>query len=130
MSRPAAKKGDTISSLDIHIVEVPTPNGPVMVPLPHPFKGELSENLSRNVKIQGKPAATQGSSGKNDPRHVAMGIRFQREPSNRGRVFMGSTTVRINRRMAARSGDPVLTCNDPTDLPIGRIQADSNVRIG
>ena len=131
MGKPAAKEGDIISSpADIHMVQVPTPSGVATVPLPHPFKGKLTEALSRNVRIEGKPAATSGSWGENKPKHVALGIKFQNDPSNEGRVFLGSSTVRINKKQAARAGDPVLTCNDPTDLPIGKIQANSKVRIG
>jgi uncharacterized Zn-binding protein involved in type VI secretion len=38
--------------------------------------------------------------------------------------------VRINGRPAARAGDTAMTCNDPTDLPIGRVQAEGTVSIG
>ena len=34
-------------------------------------------------------------------------------------------TVKINGKMAARNGDTAMTCNDPTDLPIGQIIARS-----
>jgi len=43
---------------------------------------------------------------------------------------MGSTTVKINGKMAARSGDMVMTCNDPVDLPIGKVIAVGTVLIG
>jgi uncharacterized Zn-binding protein involved in type VI secretion len=43
---------------------------------------------------------------------------------------MGSTTVTINGKAAARAGDPVRTCNDPTDLPVGQIVAQGTVMIG
>jgi len=29
--------------------------------------------------------------------------------------------VKINGKMAARMGDTAMTCNDPTDLPIGKV---------
>ena len=32
--------------------------------------------------------------------------------------------------MAARSGDMVMTCNDPTDLPVGKVIASGTVKIG
>ncbi|WP_395475366.1 PAAR domain-containing protein [Saccharopolyspora spinosa] len=44
--------------------------------------------------------------------------------------MVGSLTVRINGKPAARAGDPVLTCNDPVDLPVGRVLAVGTVRIG
>ncbi len=130
MGKAAAKKGDKVSSLDIHMVDIPTPTGPVTVPLPHPFKAELKEKLSKNVNILGKPAAMRGSGGPNDPKHVALGLRFSSEPSNECSVFLGSMKVKINGRPAARAGDLVLTCNDPTDLPIGKLDASGSVKIG
>ena len=130
MGKAAAKQGDKVTALDLHMVDIPTPTGPVTVPLPHPFKGELKEKLSKNVNIMGKPAAVRGSTAPNDPKHVALGLRFASEPANEGSVFLGSMTVRINGRPAARSGDLVLTCNDPTDLPIGKLDASGSVKIG
>ena len=131
MGMPAAKKDDKIiSPADIHLVQIPTPTGPIVVPLPHPFAGKLTKDLSKNVKVMGKPAAMQGSWGENNPKHVPMGAKFVREPSNKGRVFMGSLTVRINGKQAARSGDRVLTCNDPVDVPVGQVIASGSVKIG
>jgi uncharacterized Zn-binding protein involved in type VI secretion len=43
---------------------------------------------------------------------------------------MGSQTVKINGKAAARSGDSVRTCNDPADLPVGTIVAVGTVMIG
>jgi len=68
----------------------------------------------------------------NAPPHIPTppGTAFQRPPRNQGQVQRGSATVLINGRQAARSGDAVMTCNDPTDLPVGTIVAVSNVLIG
>lgn len=130
MGRPAAKLGDTIFAIDIHLVFTPPVGTPV--PLPHPFRGTINGNLSRNVKIMGRPAATVGSIAINMPPHIPTppGIAFQKIPSNKGTVQMGSLTVRINGKMAARAGDMALTCNDPIDLPIGRVIAMGTVLIG
>ena len=65
MANPAAKQGDQIVATDIHIVMIPTPGGPVPTPLPHPFVGQLDGSLSSDVKIEGKPAATKGSTATN-----------------------------------------------------------------
>jgi uncharacterized Zn-binding protein involved in type VI secretion len=43
---------------------------------------------------------------------------------------MGSSTVFINGKAAARNGDTALTCNDPADLPAGTIIATGTVFIG
>jgi len=44
--------------------------------------------------------------------------------------MMGSATVKINGKMAARNGDTAKTCNDPVDAPIGAVMAVSTVMIG
>ena len=98
MGRPAAKAGDTIAATDTHIVIVPIGTAQVPVPLFHVFNGKLSGNLSNDVRIMGRPAATVGSVATNTVAHLptAPGIAFQRVPSNRGRVSRGSGSVRIN----------------------------------
>ncbi len=50
---------------------------------------------------------------------------FSKPPTNQGRVVTGSPTVLVNGKPLARVGDPVLTCNDPADLPVGTISAGS-----
>jgi uncharacterized Zn-binding protein involved in type VI secretion len=130
MGQPAAKQGDQISAIDTHIIMIPSPGGPVPTPLPHPFHGIINGNLSSNVKIMGMAAATQGSTADNVPPHIPQGGPFQRPPSNKGQIINGSTTVMINGKPAARNGDKVLTCNDPTDLPVGTVIAVGIVMIG
>jgi len=132
MGKPAAKQGDQVLAIDTHIVMVPSPGGPVPTPLPHPFVGMLDGELSQNVKIMGKPAATVGSTASNSPQHVPTppGTSFQNPPKNKGTVRMGSATVKINGKAAARLGDPVETCNDPADAPVGQVLATGTVMIG
>ena len=130
MGQPAAKQGDQVVATDTHIVMIPSPGGPVPTPLPHPFLGQLDGSLSKDVNVGGKPAAVQGSTATNTPSHIPQGGPFQKPPSNRGTVQLGSGTVLINGKPAARNGDKVLTCNDPADLPIGTIVAVSTVFIG
>lgn len=130
MGQPAAKQGDRVFATDIHIVAIPSPGGPVPTPLPHPFTGQLDGSLSGDVRIDGKPAAVQGSTATNTPSHVPQGGPFQTPPSNRAMVQTGSATVRINGRPAARQGDTATTCNDPADLPAGSVLAVGTVRIG
>ncbi|MBW4631790.1 MAG: PAAR domain-containing protein [Iphinoe sp. HA4291-MV1] len=130
MGLPAAKYGDKILAIDIHLVIVPPPLiSPV--PMPFPFNGIINGNLSRNVKIMGMPAATVDSTAFNTPPHIPIPpITFQKPPSNKATIRIGSPTVRINGKMAARAGDMALTCNDPIDLPIGRVIATGTVFIG
>ena len=130
MGQPAAKQGDTITATDIHIIMIPTPTGPVPTPLPHPFNGIISGGTSSDVLIQGLPAATVGSTATNTPPHIPQGGPFQIPPTNQGRIITGSATVLINGKQAARSGDTAMTCNDPTELPVGQVVAVSTVLIG
>ena len=128
MGQPAAKQGDQVTATDIHLIQPPGPSSPV--PVPHQFNGILNSNLSTNVNIQGVPAAFVGSTATNQPPHIPSGGSFVVPPQNKGDVFSGSTTVFINSKAAARSGDTVMTCNDPAPLPVGTIQATGTVLIG
>lgn len=121
MSKPAAKLGDRIVATDIHIIMIPTPAGPVPTPLPHPYAGIISGGCSTNVLIEGQPAAVVGSTAVNTPPHIPQGGPFQKPPSNQATIMMGSGTVLINNKPAARMGDTAMTCNDPVDLPVGQV---------
>ena len=127
MGKPAAKQGDKVIAVDTHIVIIP-PGVPT--PLPHPFIGQLDGGLSTDVNIEGKPAAVVGSTATNTPSHIPAGGSFQKPPGNKGTIQMGSTTVFINGQPAARAGDTALTCNDPADLPVGKVVAVGTVMIG
>jgi uncharacterized Zn-binding protein involved in type VI secretion len=130
MGQPAAKQGDRVVGTDTHIVMIPSPGGPVPTPLPHPFVGQLDGSLSGDVNIEGKAAAAQGSTATNTPSHVPQGGSFQKPPSNKGTIQIGSGTVLINGKPAARNGDKAMTCNDPADLPAGTVVAAGTVLIG
>jgi uncharacterized Zn-binding protein involved in type VI secretion len=119
----AAKQGDLIVGTDTHVVMVPSPSGQVPTPTPgHIFKAPLSEGLSSDVMIEGKPAATVGSVARtNLAEHMPLppGVAFQFLPSFEGRITLGSATVLINGMPAARAGDPAITCNEPPIPPPG-----------
>jgi uncharacterized Zn-binding protein involved in type VI secretion len=130
MGQPAAKLGDRITATDIHIVMVPTPGGEIPTPLPHLFSGSILGNLSPNVKVMGQAAATVGSIAMNQPPHIPLGTSFMIPPTNLGTIVMGSPTVLINGKMAARNGDSAQTCNDPVPLPVGIVVAAGTVLVG
>jgi len=130
MGQPAAKQGDQVLATDTHVVMIPSPGGPVPTPLPSPFVGIIDGSLSSDVKIGGMAAAVQGSTATNTPAHIPAGGPFQKPPANRGQIMLGSSTVLINGKPAARNGDTALTCNDPADLPIGQVVAAGTVLIG
>jgi uncharacterized Zn-binding protein involved in type VI secretion len=128
MAPPAAKQGDKVTAVDIHLIQPPGPSSPI--PVPHPFNGIIDGALSSDVKIQGMPAATVNSTATNTPPHIPQGGTFVKPPSNRATIIKGSSTVFINQKPAARSGDTALTCNDPVDAPVGTVVAVGTVNIG
>jgi len=130
VSKPAAKMGDKVIATDTHIIMVPSPGGPVPTPTPLPFSGTISSNVSQDVFIEGKPAATVDSVALNTPLHIPAGGPFQKPPTNQGKILMGSTGVFINGKPAARQGDQAITCNDPVDAPVGTVVAVGKVFIG
>ena len=132
MGQPIARQTDQVTALDTHIVMAPTPGGPAPTPLPHPFAGQLSSALSTSVQANGKAVATVDSIAQNQPPHLPTppGTSFQKPPSNQGTVMLGSATVKIGGKMAARAGDTVKTCNDPADAPVGQIVAAGTVLVG
>lgn len=130
MTKPLAKDGDEVVAIDTHIVMIPSPGGPVPTPLPSPFRGPLSLNLSSTVFAGDKAAATVGSKAQNNPPHIPAGGPFQAPPSNLATVEMGSGTVFIDDKAAARLGDQATTCNDPSDLMIGKVVAQGTVLAG
>ena len=113
---------------DNHLIQPPGTAPPVMVP--HPFAGKIDGALSSDVKIEGKAAATVDSTATNTPSHIPIGGSFVTPPSDKGTITLGSSTVKINGKAAARNGDTAETCNDPTDAPVGTVMAVSTVSIG
>jgi uncharacterized Zn-binding protein involved in type VI secretion len=127
MGQPAAKQGDRIMATDMHMIQTPS-GSPVL--MPHPFVGMIDSGLSSDVKIMGMPAATVNSAASNTPPHVPSGGSFVKPPSNKGTIMIGSATVFINSKQAARNSDSANTCNDPADLPAGKVVAVGTVMIG
>lgn len=127
MGSPAARQGDRIVALDMHLIQPPGPTSPVMVP--HPFSGIIDGSVSADVTIGGSPAATVGSSATNTPPHIPIGGTFVIPPTNRGTVTAGSATVTINGKPAARAGDQARTCDD-TGMTGGSVVAAGKVVIG
>ncbi len=121
MGAPVVGQNAQVMAVDTHIVLVPTPGGTVPTPLPHPFVGMVTSTTVSTVKVGGQPAATLDSVAENQPAHIAMppGVSFQSPPSNQGTVDQASSTVKFGGKGVARVGDPVRTCNDPTDQPVG-----------
>ncbi len=111
-----AKEDDKVMGFDVHIMVVPSGNGTANVPLPHPFIGKLKDDLSKDVKLKDKKAATKDSVAKHDDSmHLQLPgtIKFQNNPKKEGKVTGGtSSKVKINGKEAAVIGSQVSTCND------------------
>src|SRR5215831_17183166 len=117
MGQPAAKKGDTIRGMDLHLLQFP--NG-AQTMVPFVFQSIISDKVSTNVRILGAPAAMKGSTRKNTPEHklaLPPGADFVIQPNNQGTIANGSTTVRINGKPAARNSDTADTCHDAPGAP-------------
>src|SRR3990172_7135697 len=112
-----------------HMIQPPGTAPPVMTP-GHVFNGILTSSLSTDVLIEGRPAATVGSEAINTPPHIPMGGAFVNVPlvTNRATITMGSGTVLINGKQAARAGDQASTCCE-VQSP-GQVVATSTVLIG
>jgi uncharacterized Zn-binding protein involved in type VI secretion len=128
MGQPAANQGAKITATDKHNVQAP--NG-VVSTISDPFSGQLSTGLSSDVKIKGKPAAVVGSGASNTPPHIAKApLKFVVEPTNKGTVTNGSSTVRINGKPAARDADPAQTCDDITPTVAGgKVEAEPGMTV-
>jgi len=132
MGQPAAKANDQVVATDTHIVMVPAGSSLIPTPLPHAFTGVISGGLISTVKIAGQAAAVVGSTADNSPPHIPTppGTSFQKPPADKGKVQMGSMSVMIGGKQAARNADMAMTCNDPADMPIGQVVAVGTVMIG
>jgi uncharacterized Zn-binding protein involved in type VI secretion len=126
---PAAKQGDRVTATDLHLIQSPGTPPPPPTLVPHPFSGVLLQQLSTDVRIMNRAAATVGSVAINTPPHFPQGGIFVNPPANRGTIRSGSTSVRINGQAAARAGDHAETCADPPN-PGGQVVASGSVRIG
>ena len=132
MPAPIARQNDQVVGVDTHIVLVPAGPSLVPTPLPHPFSGMLDGGLAPTVKANGRPVATVSSTATNTPAHLPTppGVSFQKPPTNRATVRLGSQTVRIAGKAAARAGDKADTCNDPSDQPVGTVVAAGTILVG
>jgi RHS repeat-associated protein len=114
----AAKHMDPLVGVDIHIIMIPSPVGPIPTPLPHPHVGMLFDPmdyvpmLGASVWINGLPRGVAGSNGQALPVHIPMGGPFMKPPSNESEIFMGSATVVVDGDPQSFLAMPVLSCQD------------------
>jgi len=114
----AAKHLDPVLGIDVHIVMIPSPAGPIPTPIPHPFSGMLFDPLDyipmvgATVLINGLPRAHAGTAVLAMPVHVPMGGVFLKPPANEGEMYMGSSTVIVDGEPMSYAALPVLSCSD------------------
>lgn len=130
----AAKFGDLVLGVDLHMVMVPTPGGPVPTPMPHLFMGVVYDPLGTAISagisaltggggavcINGLPVGNTGTTVRGE-KHVPTppGTAFAPNdiPDNEGTIVTGSKTVSLGGASAARLGSMVSSCNFPLNLP-------------
>lgn len=130
----AAKFGDPVVGVDIHMVMVPTPAGPVPTPLPHPFVGVVFDPLGAAigaaigavfggggpVLINHMPVGNTGTEVKGVPHFpTPPGVSFAPNdiPDHEGTIVTGSKTVHMAGASAGRLTSMVSSCNFPLNLP-------------
>lgn len=120
---PAAKHLDPVVGVDIHIILIPTPAGPVPTPLPHPFVGIIMDPfdyapiIGATVFVGPFPRAQAGTAGIAVPPHIPMGGPFAKPPGNECEMFMGSTTVLVDDEPFSYLALPALSCHDIGMVP-------------
>ncbi|MGH8930855.1 MAG: PAAR domain-containing protein [Egibacteraceae bacterium] len=120
MGTPAAVMGDRIvATCAIHLIPGAA-GAPVKSP-PLSFSSPLRQGLATKVLIGGKPAAVQGSSGLNQPSHAGLHASdpFTVAMTQQGTVALGSATVLIENKPAAKTGSPCTVCGQMPGELIG-----------
>jgi uncharacterized Zn-binding protein involved in type VI secretion len=114
MGVPAVVLGDRVTgTCPGHLV--PGPAGAPRPAGPLPFSAPLTLQLVPTVLIASKPAAVVGSQGLNTPPHAGLhgADPFMAPPTQIGRVVMGSTTVMLGGKPAAKTGSNCQLCSTP-----------------
>jgi uncharacterized Zn-binding protein involved in type VI secretion len=119
MGTPAAVMGDQVTATCmVHQIPNPTTGAPQPAP-PLPFAAPLLTGLATRTFIGGKAAAVQGSSGVNTPPHPGLHASdpFMTPTTQQARVTVGSASVLIEGKPAARTGSTCTVCaNAPGQL--------------
>lgn len=105
---PAVKHLDPVIGVDIHIVMIPTPGGPVPTPLPHPFIGmvyDLMDWIPITIMIpQAMAEGMAAAMGAVESGIQAVGIDMGAQSSSGGGA-MGKLTEGVSDAQAAGEGD-------------------------
>jgi RHS repeat-associated protein len=130
----AAKFGDPVAGIDVHMVMVPSPAGPVPTPLPHPFVGVVFDPIGAAVGaamgavfggggpvvVNGMPIGNTGTEVQNIP-HIptppGVAPAPNEKPGNEGTLVTGSKTVHFGGSSESRTLSMVMSCGFPVNLP-------------
>ncbi len=133
----ASKWYDPVLGVDIHIILVPTPVGPVPTPLPNPFVGMVFDPAGMVFAV-GFGAATggvsftlvnslpvtntgTGATNKLTLPHLPIPGPFQIPPSDSADLMFGGLQVHFGGSHVVRLGDVALSCNDPVEMPTSTV---------
>ncbi len=133
----ASKWFDPVLGVDIHIILVPTPAGPVPTPLPNPFVGMVFDPPGMVFSIgfgaatggvsftlvNGLPVTNTGTGATNKLTmpHLPVPGPFQKPPSDSADLMFGGLHVQFGGSHVVRLGDVALSCNDPVELPTSTV---------
>lgn len=128
MVEPAAKQGDIIKSDVISQVWVQSGSSPQLVPFT--YAGPIKDQLSSNVRIMGKLAATKGSTATNSPSLKEQIPSVLSQVNDTGTIITGSSSVFINGKQAARNGDKAEIWDYSTGSSPGIPKLKPNAKVG
>lgn len=118
---PASRHLLPVIGVDIHIVLIPTPGGPVPTPIPHPYIGLVFDpmdyipKIGATVNVNFIPRGNAGTGGMLGSKvHIPMGGPFAMAPTigHDSNNFFGSNRVTAEGSYFSAGGFMVMTCND------------------
>ncbi|NUP09131.1 MAG: hypothetical protein HOW73_24030 [Polyangiaceae bacterium] len=129
----AAKWGDPVLGIDVHLVVIPSPPG--TAPLPHPFVGAVFDPIGAAVGaavsavlggggpvfVNGLPTGNTGTEAMNVPHFPTppgtAPAPGDAPPDNEGTLLTGSKTVKFAGSSQSRELSQAISCSFPIDLP-------------
>lgn len=118
---PASRHLLPVIGVDIHIVLIPTPAGPIPTPIPHPYIGLVFDpmdyipKIGATVNVNFIPRGNAGTGGMLGSKvHIPMGGPFAMAPTigHDSNNFFGSNRVTAEGSYFSAAGFMVMTCND------------------
>lgn len=121
MSQPVAKRGDRVVGVDTHIINVPSPAGPIPTPTPMSFDGRVNERAGATVFVDDESVALEGAAADNAAPHLPIGGTFARSPDNTSTLSTGSDTVFAEDLAVVRATDRARCCDDLSSADNGHV---------